>query len=137
MNPTIITLLLGRILGEMYRLQDACLPHGSGKEPGHVFGLLNGIEEALDAEFERTKSISNEQLDALRDVLEEAQNSPDFTGYYSIEGELKRAGIERETARTMLKFLKASGSFTDVIHKMDSSNSPVECKNFELDEWDK
>ena len=137
MDMTHTHLLLGKVLGEIYRLQNACLPSGSGKDPAHVFGLLKGIETTIDEELEVMSCISNKQLDVLIKVLEKAQNDPDFKGYYSIEPELKGANIERETAIVMLKFLNARGSFTDVIDKMNSSHSPIECKDFALKDWDK
>ena len=126
--------LIGKVLGEIYRLQDAS-GSGSGRDRSHIFGLLKGIEQALDEEIELTGSITNEQLDSMVGILTKAQENPEFRGYYDIESHLKQVNISREAAKTILTYLYNGGRFTDVIEKMDSCHSPIECKRFELDEW--
>lgn len=129
-----IKAIFGKVLGEIYRLQDASGSMTSGQEPGHIYGLRHGIEDTIDREIEAVGWIPNAQLEAFSDILGKAQEDPKFKGYYDIESELKEAGIERVAAIRMLRYFKASGRFADVISKMDSMYSPIECKNFDLEE---
>ena len=37
----------------------------------------------------------------------------------------------------ILTYFKADGRYTDIIEKFDSSQSPGECRTFDLNDWDK
>lgn len=138
-DPTIR--LLGRILGEIYRIQNAIEGMTSGGAPARIYGLLNGIDDAIDKELECIEGISNAKLEAAADVLEpilqDAVKLDEFSGFYDIEEELKARGITRSEAMQILKYWWADHRFTALIEKMNSRNSPVECKTFELDEFEK
>lgn len=51
------------------------------------------------------------------------------------ERKLERLGINRAKAKTILTWFNAGDRYTNVIQKMNSTNSPVECKTFEVSEW--
>ena len=135
------TRLLGRILGEVYRIQNAIDGMSAGGGPAQVYGLLNGFEEAIDAELECANGISNEKLSAFADALEPIFHDPEelknFRGYYQIEKQLSQRGISRTDAIQILTYWKSDGRFVDIIEKMNSSGSPVECKTFELRDYEK
>lgn len=133
--------MLARILGEIYRIQNATegmTPSASG---ARVYGLLNGFEVSIDRELERAEGISNEKLDATMDVLEEIQidekKMADFTGFYDIEPTLLARGVNRADAIQIFTYLKANDQFSDLIEKMDSSNSPQECRTFKIYDYEK
>ena len=138
-DPT--TRLLGRLLGEIYRIQNATKGMVPPAAPGQIYGLLNGIDEAIDLELENTKGISNDKLEAAADVVEPIFHDPDqlekFTGFYDIEDELTARGITRPEAMQIFTYWKANAKFTPLIEKMNSGNSPIECKTFELNEFEK
>ena len=134
-----IKILLGKILGEIYRVQNASKMCAAS--PGRIYGLLNGIEDAIDYELDTMSLITRDKVKAVCDVLNpifsDSKRLEEFTGFYDIEGELKGKGVNRVDAIRILKYLKAEGRFIGVIEKMNSENSPIECKTFELNEWDR
>jgi hypothetical protein len=132
-------IMFGKILGEIYRIQSRKGYCYVGK--GTVYGLLNGFESVIDEEIERIGHVTNEELRAVVNVLNEYHKDQSkfnaLSGYYDIEDTLDELEISRSKAITILTYLYANRRFTDVIDKFDSQNSPTECRTFELDEWDK
>lgn len=132
--------MFGKILGEIYRLQRSAgvlVP----VDEGRVYGLLNGIEQAIDAELSSVGFISNAQTDHAQEVLNlhfnDAEKLKEFEGFYDIETQLERGGVDRSAAIPILSYFLASRRYVDLIKKMDSQNSPTECKDFSLSEWDR
>lgn len=132
-------IMFGKLLGEIYRIQN---------RQGHcpvsesvIYGLLHGFETVIDQEIERVGYISKEDLRAVEDILNEYhvddEKLQELTGFYDIESQLEERGISRSKAMEIFTYLKADRRFNHVIEKFNSSNSPVECKTFELDDWDK
>lgn len=133
-------ILLGKILGEIYRLQkNQDVPCGA--EEARIYGLLNGFESVIEEELESIGFVSKEQLSHTVKVLNEIWNDPEemgsFKGFYDIENDLQRGDVDRSTAMRVLTYLDANNSFSDLISKMDSSDSPSECRTFTLDKWSK
>ena len=137
----VTTRLLARILGQVYRLQDRVDGMTSGVGPAHIYGLLAGIDAAIDRELADVEGVSNAKLDAMADVLEPILQEPEkleaFKGYYDIEPELEARGITRTEAMQILRYMWADHKFTTVIAKMDSSHSPAECRTFDLGDFEK
>ncbi len=131
--------MFGKILGELYRLQ-AAFDVPCSATPARIYGLLNGFETEIDAELRETGVVEAEKVRAVMDVLQPIWDDTDklkqFEGYYKIDGDLKNRGIDRGEAIKVLTFLKANGQFLEVIEKMDTPNSPAECRTFELSKWD-
>lgn len=133
-------LLLGKLLGEVYRLQKKVgmsLAYGDS----HTFGLLHGFESEINDAIERIGFISSTELDAAAEILDEIfideNKVKNFKGFYDIEAKLESRGIDRSKAIKILSYFKSNGQFTNLIDKMNSIDSPVECREFDLDEWDK
>ena len=133
-------ILLGKVLGEIYRIQKRIQSLPCPADDGQVYGLVNGFETAIDHELEVTGFISDEQVNTVADVLDPIFVDPrkleEFGGFYDIESELKSRGIDRGTAATILTYFNIKGKFTSVIAKMDSSDSPTECRTFEPSDFD-
>ena len=133
--------MLARILGEVYRIQNAIEGMHPSASDSHVYGLLKGFETSIDSELEQADGISKEKLRHMDEVLSEIFDNEEklaqFQGFYDIEDELRSRGINRVDAMKILKFLKADYRFTELIDKMDSSGSPTECRTFELYEDEK
>ncbi len=132
-------MLLGKILGEIYRLQKKIgVPH-SASDP-HIYGLLNGFESVIDEQIEKIGWVSKEQFNHTISVLtpywKDENKLADFKGFYDIESELEDGGVSRGVAIQILSYLYANNQFTDVINKMNSSDSPSECRTFKMNEWD-
>lgn len=122
-----IKLFLGKILGEIYRLQKS-------PERATTYGLIKGIEPVVDEELESLGLITADQLRHVEEVLEKIDKDKNskFSGFYDIEGELKEGGVDRSQAIVIIKYLKAHEQFLDVIDKMNGSNSPSECRTFQI-----
>ena len=133
------TLLLGKILAEVYRLQvNTNVPCSAG--PERIYGLLNGIEMEVAEEIENIGFISDDQVKAASRILDKIfvddAKLAEFTGFYDIESELEEAGIDRIAAMKIFTYFAAAGRFTSILNKMNSNNSPIECKTFEMNKWD-
>ncbi|MGG0569760.1 hypothetical protein ABE033_13755 [Priestia megaterium] len=132
-------LVQAKLLGELYRIQkrlDNCYVSDEV-----IYGLLNGVERIINDELDDLFYVSEEDENAVINILNEYYKDEDklsaFTGYYDIEHKLEAAGIGRSKAIRILTLLKAEGRFTNVIEKMDSSNSPGECRTFRVADWNK
>jgi hypothetical protein len=132
-------LILGKILGEIYRIQRSTEGISCSASDSHIFALLHGFEHAAKEEIERLGFVSEDQLKAVMDVLEPIWLNPEklaeFKGFYDIERTLKSHGVDRSDAIRILTYLNANGQFTEVIDKMDSSGSPSECRKFDISKW--
>lgn len=134
------TLILGKILGEIYRMQSkAGVPCPAG--PERVYGLLHGFDREINDELQSIGFVSEEQVDAVASVLEpiwqDREKLAELTGYYDIEPALESVGIDRSTAINVLTYFAANRSYTEIISKFNSNNSPIECQTFDLDATDK
>lgn len=132
--------LLGKMLGEIYRVQTRSQNIPCSASEAHIFGLLNGFERALEDELERIGFISEEKLKAVEDILDDYFVSNEkltaLKGFYDIEPRLEECGIKRGEAIQILRYLYADDRFVQVIDKFNSNSSPVECKTFRLSDWD-
>lgn len=133
-------IMFGKLLGEIYRTQEIVKVGGSNQSRDQVYGLLSGIESVIDEQLESVGFISSEKMNAVEDVLatiwEDEEKLSKFKGYYDIERDLKRHGVSRGEAIVILKYLKESRRFTDLIDRMDTSHSPAECRTFEIRSFD-
>jgi hypothetical protein len=133
-------LLLGKILGEIYRIQRSSDEVSCPASDCQIYALLHGFEDAVNQELEMIGFISSDQVRSVVDVLEpiwqDKEQLKAFKGFYDIERELQNRGVDRSAAIRILKYLKANNQFTDIIGKMDSSGSPSECRRFDLSDWD-
>ncbi|MFE5430263.1 hypothetical protein [Peribacillus simplex] len=132
-------LLFGKLLGEVYRIQNR-----NGYSPvseGRIYGLLNGIETAIDDEISSLEPITNEELTLVYDILDKHWKNPDdlekVTGYYDLESEFDAVGLHRGKMIKILTFINTSGQYGDLISKFDSSNSPTECRTFEAFDYER
>jgi hypothetical protein len=129
-------LFLGKVLGEIYRTQKhmegVVLPVGDAE----IFGLLNGIEEVVDKEIPNTEYISNQKIKDMDSILRQIETKDEglteFKGYRDIERDLEEKGINRGEAITILTYFKVKNYYYNIIKKMDSSDSPCECRRFEI-----
>jgi len=131
-------LLLAKIIGELYRMQLRTSIPCQARD-ARIYGLLKGFEQVIDEELEHIGFVSKKQVDHVINVLKPFWKDPEklskFKGFYDIEDALETGGVDRMTAAKILTYLNADMRFKEVIAKMDSSDSPVECKTFELDDW--
>ena len=133
-------LLLGKILGEIYRVQYYNEKIFNKPSEANIYGLLNGIEYVVDSEIDKIGFLSREKFEAMIKILDEYFINPEklkkFEGYRDIEPELEENSISRSDAIIILTYLYADRRFVELIDKMDTGKSPMECRRFELDKWD-
>ena len=132
--------LLGKILGEMFRIQRASdIPCAASD--AQVYGLLNGFEDSISEVLEGIGFISSEKVQIVMDILEpiwaDSNKLSKFKGFYDIEPDLNNHDVSRIEAIQILKYLKANHQFEEIISKMDTSNSPMECRRFEISDWER
>lgn len=129
----------GKLLGETYRTQRRLNIPTAGEAT--IFGLLNGIETVVDKELTNIEPITKEDISNTCDVLDkyflDLEEFEKFDGFYTIEHQLEEVGVSRWKAIVIFQYFKANNQYVDLIKKMDSFNSPSECRTFELDDWDK
>ena len=89
--------MMARILGEIYRIQNAIEGMPPSAPYSQVYGLLNGFEVCIDQELQQAEGISNEKLDAATEVLSEISDDKEkleqFKGFYDIQSKLASRGI--------------------------------------------
>ncbi|MCL1886343.1 MAG: hypothetical protein FWG01_00150 [Betaproteobacteria bacterium] len=118
-------ILLGKILGEIYLLKN----NGEDRFEQHIYGLLNGFEDAIQDELEFIGYISAKKVDVVMQILDECDRGErNFTGYYDIRDDLKKAGVDRaDFIKIAERFIKIDGRFLSLLDRLNSNNSPTEC----------
>ncbi len=133
-------ILLGKMLGEIYRIQKHTEDMTGGASDSHIYELLNGFEDAIEEELNCIGFVSHEKVKHTMDVLNEycndKQKLEEFKGFYDIENKLEKGGVSRIDAIIILKSLKANDQYNTLIDKMNSPDSPTECKDFNLSEYE-
>lgn len=119
-----LKLTLGKLFGEIYRIQKK--QEISQKSDAQIFGLLNGIEEAIETELESLNFISSEQVSVVRDALDpyyrQEKSLDDMPSFLNFRMGLERKGVSHSELLDILKYLKASGSYTTEIDKLGNHN---------------
>ena len=124
--------LLGRILGEIFRMQKLNKLPMSHESDAKIYGLIHGIESVIDESS--SYLVTRRQEELLTGLLDSYTERPEeFKGYYTIElpNDLRRRSdtpIDRATAITLLTYLKGRGHYEDLIKRLDSSDSPGELR---------
>lgn len=134
-----LKIMLGRILGEIFRTQKRIEPTMCNVNDARIYGLLNGIESVIN-EFTNQNLITNDDEYLLSTALQPYFENPnEFKGYYRIERDLagRDQEINRGTAITLLKYYKAIGSFSppiEIIEKKIPGENPIELeRTFDID----
>lgn len=110
---------LGKILGNVYLLQKK--QDITEQSDSHIFGLLNGIESALDVEFEEMDFISKEEIRVVENALEPYLDDKEEV---EIRSQSLRLGLEHEHEIDQAKFidickyLSGRGNFQAVIKQL-------------------
>jgi hypothetical protein len=122
-------LIFGKILGEIYRLQrkqGICQA-----SEGQIFGLLNGIDEALNTEFENLNLISNSKVSQVCDYLDPyyrgERDLDEIPSFQEMKMDLERIGINHTNLIIILKYLYSNERYTMEIEKLG---------NFKLSDYD-
>jgi len=55
-----------------------------------------------------------------------------FKGFYEIEKDLEAKGIDRKQAIKILRYLRSNEQYVEIIARMNSSDSPTECRKIEI-----
>lgn len=123
---------LGVVLGQIYLVKEHL---GVTKEPhAALYGLLHGIEPIIDAEFQRNGPLVTEQM--VKDVaavLRAYENNPgrELKGYLDLEPGFQALEIDRGTAIRILTTFKVLGMFDETINRLNTDDSPSECRLFD------
>jgi hypothetical protein len=127
---------LGIILSELYRLQKRVDPAMCPATDQAIYGLAHGFEYEIEKVLYEAGEVTDEQVTAAADVLDPLFRLPDLVaevrGYHDLEPRFEKNGLDRATVIRCLKYLAADGQFMEVIGKLDSEQSPEECRTFEL-----
>ncbi|WP_155922176.1 hypothetical protein [Bacillus sp. EB01] len=119
-----LKLALGKILGEIYRIQKA--QEIDSVSDSRLFGLLNGFEEAIDSELGNLQFISDEDVKKVTDELAPYWNGErdieEIPSFMTFRMDLERKGISHSKVVDILKYLKADGRFQTEIERLGTFN---------------
>ncbi|WP_281976056.1 hypothetical protein [Halobacillus litoralis] len=123
-------LVLGKILGETYRLQKE---QGICQETdATIFGLLNGFEETLNAQMTNLGIITVDEVEKVADYFSTywkgEEKLDDLPSYKTVQMSMERHGIREHKFGQILKYLYACNRFTVEIEKLG--------RNMKLSEYD-
>ena len=130
--------VVGLFFAELYEIKALLKKEKLGKkEKGYVFALRNGFENVINDIIDEEWWVSKEDEKIVAEILDryflDSEELKKLTGFYDIEPELNSKGIDRMKALTIMQYFNSRGSFSQVLKKMDSTNSPQECRTFEID----
>jgi hypothetical protein len=125
-------LAMGRILGEIYRLQKEINPEMCTASESDIYALLNGVQSRIDYHLTGELSgIHPEYVTAIYDGLDTGK------GYYGIVDAIEDAGYKHDTMKilTVLRYTLLDDRYTDTIEKVLNSDQriPAELKNLMSD----
>lgn len=123
--------LLGKILGELYRLQNHYAPGFFSTDKSTIYGLLNGIETVIDDQVP-LDPISAGEYAIVNNILFDYSTGREVLHPEAVDGHFRSMGIDRSKTTTILRYMKAAGFFEDVIDKISSGNCPSEYKTLEI-----
>lgn len=119
----------GKLLGEIYRIQNK-LGLQTASE-GRIFGLLNGVEEAIDEELNGLQRIEKHKVDTVCDYFDPyykgEKQLDEMPSLLEFRLELERHGVNESDLITIFKYLKANDRYTLEIDELG---------NYELNDYD-
>jgi hypothetical protein len=126
---TELKLILGKLLGETYRIQKA---QGNLEiSDSKIFGLVNGIEEAIETELDQLELISNKQMAIVMNYLDQYYNGDkELPTFVNVRLALEQKGISHGTLIDIFKYLKAGSRYNSVIDKLGNYELPNTYSNF-------
>jgi hypothetical protein len=130
--------MIGLFLGEVYEIK--ALLKGEPVEKSRLYALKNGFESVINDMIDENWWVSSDDEHKVAKILqpyfEDDSKLAKLKGFYDIEAELEDVGITRLKALAIMKYFYAKRSFITVLDKMDTEYSPVECRKFNLSEYD-
>ncbi len=136
-NELWVKCALGRVLGEILRLEKRIDPEMVQCSDADIYGLINGLENVTERFFPDTNNLNSvivtkEDYTLVCDVLDEFYDNPDsFKGCYDIEDKLGER-YDRTKTLKIITHLNLDGAYDNLISKMDSSGSPTELRTFDV-----
>lgn len=104
----------GKLLGEIYRIQNK-LGLQTASE-GRIFGLLNGVEEAIDEELNGLQRIEKHKVDTVCDYFDPyykgEKQLDEMPSLLEFRLELEPHGVNESDLITIFKYLKANDRYT-------------------------
>jgi hypothetical protein len=126
-------ILMGKILGEVYRLQKNLSPNHCKVGDGTIYGLLNGFEDTINDELTHIGFISETQMKVVHDVLAPYfRNDRELKGFYDIEYLLQENGVSRTDFIKIATKLTLENRYTELFKKFNTDSSPAECLTFNI-----
>jgi len=133
---------LGRIMGEIFRIQKRVDSEMCPCGDADIYGLINGIEESIDRYVPADVTgpeqniVTKEQFNFMCEILDKYWKCPEeFGGYYTIESKVEKH-ISRTQALKIFTYLNLSSSYAELMEKMDSSGSPLELRRLDADKYE-
>lgn len=125
----------GLIMGDLYEIKSLLKKKPIDK--AKLFALQNGFEHEIDEQLDVNFWISLEEKNKIDKILDPYFRDEtlfnNLKGYYDIEPLIEEAGISRLKAIVIMKYFYERGPFRKVLDKMDSSDSPQECRKLDID----
>jgi hypothetical protein len=106
---TNLTLILGKIMGELYDLQSR---QGIDKaDKGHIYGLENGFEEALEKEFGELSVFRKEEVETVyryfSPFMEAKTETDELPPIEEMRAQMEKKGISQDRFIIILRYLNA------------------------------
>ena len=118
---------LAKILGEIYKVQTACNIECDANA-AKIYGLVNGIESAIDEEFSFDCWTSNSEMETIMRIFSEIDQSREksaaFKGYDHISAQVKAAGLHKGTVIMAARYYNLLGMFRPMTDKILYEISP-------------
>jgi hypothetical protein len=137
-------ILLGRLLGQVYRVQKqlGCLGTserlgGDAEYDEHIEELCGGFEPAIDWELSNMNTVSTQEYEKVCALLmryDDEERLEELKGYYTIEDEVDQilGGRKMRTkAIKIFRYMNTWDLYPDVLKKLTDkdSESPSEIKS--------
>ena len=119
---------LGKVLGEVYRLQRRLAPSLPSVDGAVVYGLLHGFEHVIEDELDRIGWISSETVEAARLILERLRDGKQQMTLDEVIAAFEQSAISRHEAIRLLAYFAeyTDGGLVDFVNALDSAEVATE-----------
>lgn len=124
-----LKLALGKILGEVYRLQIQAEPNIASTSGATAYGLINGFEETINEQLENLKEITSIDVQKVRGVLQPIFDDPNrrISGSYEFKQlkydevwqQANSKGIEEAKFTIVLNYFMANDEYVGLLKAIE------------------
>jgi len=133
-----LKMFLGKVLGEVYKIQYDNDESKCSVDKAKIYGLLNGIEPVVNSIMNEIDIITQDDIKIVTNILEpifrDINIYEKYGGFHIMLNELEKQGINKSKSLTIFTYLKSNCQFVNFFDKiMCTQLTPLAFKELETE----